>query len=191
MEAAGRGSSAGFVLTGGQSRRMGRDKALLPAGGITLVERIASRVAEAAGCVTLVGEPERYHSLGLPVVADLMEHCGPLGGVYTALKLDMAEWNLIAACDMPDLTIKLLTELLNAAKAADATCLVAQTDAGLHPLCAVYHRRALPAVEAALARKSFRMHDLLSAVAAVPWPVDNPILLRNVNTPAEWEVSHT
>lgn len=189
MGAADGTDSAGFVLTGGQSRRMGRDKALLTADGASLVERVAARVRAVAGSVTLIGAPERYQSLGLPVAADLIERCGPLGGVYTALHMTGADWNLIVACDMPDATEELLAELLRAARERDAVCLAAETNHGLHPLCAVYHRRALAAVESAIARKSLKMHDLLSGLQAIRWPVRDALLLRNVNTPAEWEAA--
>ena len=174
---------------------MGRDKALLPAGDESLVERVASRVHAAAGSVTLIGAPERYQSLGLAVAADLVENCGPIGGVFTALKITSADWNLMIACDMPDVSTELLREMLGAAAdsnaASDAACLVAQTADGWHPLCAVYHRKALPAVEAAINRKSFKMHDLIETLDALPWPVREALLVRNVNTPAEWEAART
>src|SRR5712691_8368629 len=92
---------AGFVLVGGKSSRMGRDKANLPFEGRTLVERVAAAVADAAGSVTLVGPPGRYESLGLPVIADLEPDLGPLGGIHAALSATSAAWNLIAACDLP------------------------------------------------------------------------------------------
>src|SRR5665213_1694187 len=106
---------AGFVLAGGASRRMGRDKALLPLGGGTMVEQIAARVLRVTGNVTLIGSPEKYGHLGLPVVADEIENCGPLGGLYTALRLSQAEWNVVVACDMPDVTELFLGALLDAA----------------------------------------------------------------------------
>ena len=181
----------GFVLTGGRSSRMGRDKALLPVldrstGGPTFVEQIASRVGAAAGFVTLIGAPERYSSLGLPVAADLIEGCGPIGGVYTALKISSAPWNLIVACDMPAVTTRFLAMLLAAAHDADADCFVPETGSSLHPLCAVYHRRALAALQSAIDHKSFKMHDLLGSLRTVTWPVADPSLLENVNTPIEW-----
>jgi len=64
--------SHGFVLAGGASTRMGRDKALLPFAGRTLLEHVAARVAEAAGNVTVIGPPERYGHLGLVCAADLV-----------------------------------------------------------------------------------------------------------------------
>ena len=186
----------GFVLTGGRSSRMGRDKALLPvvgstaggstAGGRTLVEQIAARVRAAAGFVTLIGAPERYGSLGLPVAADLIEECGPIGGIYTALKISSAPWNLIVACDMPAVSTGFLAALLAAAREADPDCFVPETASSLHPLCAVYHRRALATVQSAIDHKSFKMHDLLRSFRTVAWPVADPSLLENVNTPIEW-----
>jgi len=179
-------SMAGFVLTGGSSSRMGRDKALLPIEGSLLVERTAERVRTAAGSVTLIGAPGRYMHLGLPVLQDLVEGSGPIGGLHTALKTTRADWNLVVACDMPGLTAAFLSDLLAAAKQLGCTCLAPKTDSGLHPLCAVYHRRAGDAVEYAIKYKMFKMHDLLKSLDAVSWPVPDDALLENVNTPLEW-----
>jgi molybdenum cofactor guanylyltransferase len=182
-------STAGFVLTGGRSSRMGRDKALLPIEGSLLVERTAERVRAAAGNVTLIGAPGRYAHLGLPVLPDLVEdggQGGPICGLHTALKTTRADWNLVVACDMPGLTTPFLSDLLAAAKQMECTCLAPKTDSGLHPLCAVYHRRAGNAVEFAIQHKSFKMHDLLKSLGAVTWPVSDASLLENVNTPLEW-----
>ncbi len=179
-------TSAGFVLSGGRSSRMGRDKALLPIEGSVLVERTAVRVRAAAGSVTLIGAPERYGHLGLPVAADLIENCGPIGGLYTALKKTRADWNLLVACDMPGLTVEFLRELLDVARQCGSTCLVPQTESGLHPLCAVYHRRAEGAVASAIEHKRFKMHDLLEVLEAQSFPVAEAAMLENVNTPVEW-----
>ena len=197
--------TAGFVLTGGRSSRMGRDKALLPvagssavggsspagglspAGRLTMVERTAELVRAAANSVTLIGMPERYAHLGLPVVADVVEDCGPIGGVLTALTVTQADSNLIVACDMPGLTADFLLRLLAAARDFASTCLVPETASGLHPLCAVYRRGARSTVESAIAHKCFKMHDLLKVLGALSWPVADASLLRNINTPAEWE----
>jgi molybdopterin-guanine dinucleotide biosynthesis protein A len=179
-------STAGFVLTGGRSSRMGRDKALLPIEGALLVERTAERVRAAAGTVTLIGASGRYAHLGLPVLADLVEDCGPICGLHTALKATRADWNLVVACDMPSLTAGFLSDLLAAAQQLGCVCLAPQTGTGLHPLCAVYHRRSLDTVEFAIEHKRFKMHDLLKSLGAVSWPVADASLLENVNTPLEW-----
>jgi molybdopterin-guanine dinucleotide biosynthesis protein A len=177
---------AGFVLVGGRSSRMGRDKALLPLDGATLIEHIASRVREAAGNATLVGSPDRYQGLGYPVIPDRMQDCGPLGGVCTALSASRADWNLIVACDMPAVTAGFFEELFRAAEASGADCLIPETAAGLEPLCAVYHRRCGDAADRALTRNIRKMHDFVSSLHARKWPVPDPSRLLNANTPEEW-----
>lgn len=176
----------GFVLAGGASRRMGQDKALLPLGSGTMVEQIASAVRAAAGNVTILGPVDRYAHLGFPVVPDKIENCGPLGGLYTALSLTAADWNLFVACDMPDVTANFLVGLIEAAEAADADCVVPESAGKLDPLCAVYHRRVAPAAESAIHRKLFKMQDFISTLRTSRWPVPDARPLSNVNTPSEW-----
>jgi molybdenum cofactor guanylyltransferase len=145
---------SGFVLAGGGSTRMGRDKALLPYRGTTLVEHMAQAVQAAAGSVALVGDPMRYSSLGYPVHPDKFSGCGPLGGIYTALSVSSAHWNLIVACDMPGVTADVLRVLLASAQEWSGSCVVAIGPTGEpEPLCAVYHRRCLPALARAIEQK--------------------------------------
>jgi len=178
--------TAGFVLAGGASRRMGRDKALLPLDGATMIEQIAGRVRAAAGSVTIIGPVEKYGKLGFPVLPDAVEGCGPLGGVYTALANTHAEWNLIVACDMPEVTVEFLVSLLQAAAVAQADCLVPETDGQTDPLCAVYRGSVLAAAESAIHRKLFKMQDFVSTLHFVRMPVFDQRPLKNVNTPAQW-----
>ena len=179
---------SGYVLAGGRSSRMGTDKALLPIGGTTLLDHVARSVREAAGNVTIIGPPDRYSEFGYPVIRDLVENHGPLGGLYTALSATKTDWNLIVACDMPGLTAHFLDNLLQEAESSPADCLVPSKPGrtGLDPLCAVYHRRCLPAAKAALDRKLLKMQDFVSSLRVSIWPVPNPGPLENVNTPEEW-----
>ncbi len=178
-------SRSGFVLAGGKSSRMGRDKALLPFRGGTLVEAVAAAVAEAAGRVTLIGDPERYGCFGLPVVADRYPGWGPLAGIHAALTLDQADWNLVVACDMPELTPAFLRSLLEAAEAAGADCLLPKSAGLPEPLCAVYHRRILPVIQAAMERGVRKVTTGLEGLrmASPDFPES---CFRNLNTSAEW-----
>jgi molybdopterin-guanine dinucleotide biosynthesis protein A len=180
---------AGFVLVGGKSSRMGRDKALLPYRGRTLVEHIAATVGEAAGSVTLVGPPDRYAPLGFPVVADAVADCGPLGGILTVLTVTGAEWNLIVACDMPSLTAGFLDSLLLAAEESGGDCLIPASPSGqLEPLCAVYHRNCLSAVRQAIQHNQRKVTDALAGVRAVQRPVSQTAWFENLNTPQDWTI---
>ena len=177
-------SSAGFVLVGGNSSRMGQDKALVRWRNAPVVEHVAAQVREAAGSATLIGQPGRYSHLNLPCLPDRYEGRGPLGGIHSALSAHQARYNVVVACDMPDLDASLLKRLLSAARSAVAPCVFVLNGSRRHPLCAVYREDALPAVERSLQTGQLRLHDLLDALAAEPFETDT--ILRNCNTPAEW-----
>jgi molybdenum cofactor guanylyltransferase len=177
---------SGFVLAGGGSTRMGRDKALLPYRGATLVEHMAQAVHAAAGSVALIGDPVRYSSLGYPVYPDKFAGCGPLGGIYTALGVSSTDWNLIVACDMPGVTEDVLKVLLASAEESTGGCVVATGPTGEpEPLCAVYHRRCLPALARAIEGKRFKMKELVKELDSHTQPVHSSAL-ANVNTLTEW-----
>lgn len=176
----------GFVLAGGASSRMGRDKAFLAYRGTTLLEHIAGAVRDAAGNVAIIGEPARFANLGCQVFPDRSPSLGPLGGLFTALSVTQTDWNLIVACDMPGITADSLRILLKMSEITKADCVAAASSQGsVEPLCAVYHRRCLPLVARAAKDKRLKMFDLLAELR-----VDGEILdqaaLANANTPAEW-----
>jgi molybdopterin-guanine dinucleotide biosynthesis protein A len=183
--------SSGFVLAGGASKRMGQHKALLPYRGTTLIEHVAKIVREAVSSVApssvvVIGDPDRLGNLGLKVVADELPGYGPASGIYTALRVTTTDWNLVVACDMPSVTADLLRLLLLRAETAERNCVAATGPYGQpEPLCAVYHRRCLPALTRSIRDKQLRMRDFVKEIGAVWVPVDK-LALANVNTPAEW-----
>ncbi|MCP5112544.1 MAG: molybdenum cofactor guanylyltransferase, partial [bacterium] len=177
---------AGFVLVGGCSSRMGRNKALMPYRDSSLLERVAGEVASAAGSVTLVGPPEEYRDLGLPVIPDRRPGSGPLGGVEAALEASEAEWNLIVACDMPNLSAPLLGSLLDRADAEDTDCLAALSGPGrIEPLCAVWSRRCLRHVSNALDTGKRKMTDALDGLRVAAWQPGDEGWAVNLNSPED------
>ena len=159
---------------------MGRDKALLAFRGSTLLEQVAARAGEVAGPITIVGPPERYSHLGYPVIADRRPGDGPLAGIEAALLFSPSERALILACDMPDVPSELLRSLID--KSGD--CVIPRTNDGrLNPLCAVWSKALLPAVQEALSNGRLKVVDCLKGadVQEVAWTT-----LENTNTPDEW-----
>jgi molybdopterin-guanine dinucleotide biosynthesis protein A len=179
--------ASGFVLVGGKSSRMGRDKALLPWNGTTLAQHMAAIVAEAAGSATLIGDPAHYGDLGLPVFADRMPGHGPVSGIVTALAVSPTEWALVSGCDMPALSSAALRLLIQATAGTDCRCVVPIGPSGPEPLCAVYHRSCLPAIEKAIAGGRFRMRDLVNDLGASFFTGIDPACFANLNTPADFE----
>jgi molybdopterin-guanine dinucleotide biosynthesis protein A len=166
---------------------MGRDKALLLFRGGALAERVARAVELAAGSATLVGHPLRYRHLGFPAIPDAYPGEGPLGGILTALRGASAEWNLVAACDMPGLSAEFLRRLLHAAERSGGDALLPAGPSGRpEPLCAVYHRRLLPALETAFARGARKATATLQELGAAVLPILEAEPFQNVNTPEEW-----
>ena len=151
-----------FILAGGQSSRMGRDKALLEIGGKTLIERSASLCAPLVASVTLVGDPQRYAQFGLPALADRWPGAGPLGAIATALAGAHQAWCLVLACDMPNATSAWLEWLLTRAVKSPADCILAETDRGVEPLCAVYRAACAPTFATALDSGIRKVTDALA-----------------------------
>jgi molybdopterin-guanine dinucleotide biosynthesis protein A len=149
-------SLEGFILTGGQSRRMGADKSRLMLDGESFVERIARELAATTSSVTIVGgnsdlrvptpkpragEPEletRSSKLeALKSVPDVYSAWGALGGVHAALSACSAAWALIVACDFPFVTRELFARLASLADDFDAVAPI-QSDGIPQPLVALY-----------------------------------------------------
>ncbi len=176
---------AGFVLAGGHSSRMGRDKALLPWHSGSLVEDLAARVADAAGNVALIGDPRYYSHLALDCLPDLRPGQGPLAGIEAALESRRGELNLIVACDMPGLKPQWLRKLLLQMDETGAPCVATRDGAGvLHPLCAVYRGNCLAKVRNALDEGRLRLLDLMKDLETISLETEDTIW--NVNTPEDW-----
>lgn len=178
---------AGYVLTGGGSTRMGRDKALLPFRGVPLAIHVAQIVRQAAGSVTLAGKAGRFEGYGIPFLEDHHEGCGPLGGIHAILESTTAKWSLVVACDMPLLDAGFLRLLLDTAGRQDCHAVLARNRQGLpEPLCAVYRADSLVAVRAALQAGKLKIMDALNPLELVFVEPADPAWLANANTPEDW-----
>lgn len=180
----------GLVLAGGQSRRMGRDKAGLEFRGDALLERAVQALALALDDVYVSIRPDQA---GDPLraryrcIADGFTEIGPAAGILAAHQSSPGSAWLVVACDMPLLDARSLAGLIAARDAGQAaTIMVAAAEPEIQPLCAIYEPATLagfldqvkaggdPSPRAWLAR---------SAVKLFPAPAGE--VLGNVNTPAE------
>lgn len=185
---------AGYILAGGESSRMGRDKALLELAGETLVVRAARLVESVTGTPVVIGSPKLFESLGLQAIADDWPGSGPLGGIATVLRASDAPWNLVAACDLPYLTKEWLEFLIGRALASQSDALLPMNERGAEPLCAMYHKRCEPMIRAALDRGTRKVTDGLAglrveSIEPAEWKVfdSEGLLFKNMNSPADYE----
>src|ERR1035437_2601435 len=192
---------AAFILAGGASSRMGRDKGLLEFGGVPLIFRTAHLLMPIVATVTVVGSPNRYAVLGLHAIADEVVReegtsQGPLAGIASALRTTSTPWNLILACDLPYLTVDWLNWLLSRAMDSRAQIVVPRTSQGLEPLAAVYHRECAETIDAAIARGVRRVTDAVAELRSEPVHASewrgfdsDGLVLRNMNAPEDYEAA--
>lgn len=174
---------------------MGRDKALLQVANKPLVFCVVERVRPLVTQVTLVGAPERYLHLGLPVLGDCQAGAGPLAGIVTALGASRQDWNLVVACDLPYLETRFLEFLLEQTSTTPvADAIVPQTRKTWQPLCAAYHRRCLPVFQRILTSNHPKIARAFSEVRVCAVGVDelerfafSERMFKNMNTPEDYE----
>jgi molybdenum cofactor guanylyltransferase len=145
----------GFVLAGGKSSRMGRDKAALALDGHTLLEHALNVLGQVASGVCILGPRQLYAKHSLPVIEDIYPGCGPLGGIHAALSHTKTNFNLIIAVDTPFLDPKFLAFLTERALGSGAVVTTPEIAGYRQPLCSVYAREFLNIAEEALQRPAF------------------------------------
>jgi molybdopterin-guanine dinucleotide biosynthesis protein A len=182
------------IQAGGESRRMGQDKALVPFLGRPLIQRVIDRLAPIADeFIVTTNRPEDYQFLGLPLFPDLAPGRGALGGLYTALSAASQPLVAVVACDMPFVCADLLAALRDDLRATDIDLAIPRPQGGLEPFHAVYRRgTCLPHIRTALEGDKWRV-DAWFARVRIRY-LDQPELLAfdpdllcfsNVNTPEE------
>ncbi|HLW81847.1 MAG TPA: molybdenum cofactor guanylyltransferase [Candidatus Acidoferrales bacterium] len=186
-----------FILAGGRSSRMGREKGLLPLAGKPLVVHLARLVEFAGDAPIIIGPPGTYGGLGFRTIADdrhAIGADGPLVGICTALRAATRGWNLIVGCDLPFLTRDWLEFLIARALDSHADVAIPLNERGYEPLCAMYRQRCHERIAAALERGVRKVTDgltglTMAAIAPAEWKAFDPQgrLFKNVNTPADYE----
>jgi molybdopterin-guanine dinucleotide biosynthesis protein A len=186
------------VLAGGQSRRMGQDKANVEIVGRTMLERVIERLSPLFGSLMIIGgESDPGDSCTVPVHPDLRPRMGSLGGIYTAVVLSPTEHVFCAACDMPFIGKEVVEHLIRlAGEGCDAV--VPRIGGELEPLCALYSRNVRSVVERDLDCGVRRIKTTLSSLRVRVVEEEELIALDpelntffNINTPEDLEKART
>ncbi len=140
------------IEAGGESLRMGTDKALLPFLGQPLILRLLNRLAWIADEVLVTSnQPENYSFLRLTPIQDLLPGVGALGGLYTSLNAASHPYAAVVACDMPFASAELFLRELVLLRENGADSVVPRSGNGLEPFHAVYRvETCLPFVREAV-----------------------------------------
>ncbi|MEK6751653.1 MAG: molybdenum cofactor guanylyltransferase [Chloroflexota bacterium] len=145
------------IQAGGQSSRMGEDKALKPFLGRPLIQRVIERLAPIADeMIVTTNRPAEYGFLNtsprsMRLVPDLRPGRGALGGLYTAIASASHPFVAVAACDMPFASQNFFESAHRLMVKEEADVIIVKTDEGCEPFHALYRRETcLPAIEAAI-----------------------------------------
>ena len=180
------------IQAGGESRRMGRDKALVPFLGAPMIQRVCDRTASLGDeRIVTTNQAKELAFLGLPCFPDVVLDRGALGGLYTALCHAGNPLVAVIACDMPFVNPELLRFACEQIQGADVA--IPRSSDGLEPLHAVYRRETcLPAIREALDAGKWRVDAWFEKVRVrILEPAEYAHLdpeeqtFVNVNTPEE------
>lgn len=189
--------AVGVILAGGQARRMGGvDKALIPLGGMTLIERAVARASVQVSdlLINANGDPKRFAHLGLPVVPDPVGgFVGPIAGVLAGFEWmranrPEARWLASFACDCPFFPMDMVERLVAKALGERAKVAVAESGAQHHPVFAVWSAEISATPDDVLVKRGLRkMDDFIATLPNVRVRFDTDPIdpFVNINTPEE------
>ena len=173
-----------YILAGGQSSRMGTDKALVDFRGKPMIQYVADALMQRFSNITIVSNHLAHASLGFPNIPDAYEQIGPLGGIIAGLKHSATEQNLFIGCDMPLVQVSVLDKLIQESNTNPhlLPCYQGKTET----LCSIISASALPQLEQAVADNNYRLYNILLALQPLLVDVShlcsyNPF--ANINTP--------
>jgi molybdopterin-guanine dinucleotide biosynthesis protein A len=183
----------GFVLAGGKSTRMGRDKAFLAWADGTLLSHSLKLLAAVTPNVRIVGDPKKFARFGV-VIEDIYRDRGPLAGIHAALSSTTTDLNLMLAVDLPLIEPRFLQFMIGVGEDTDAIVTVPRADGVSQPLCAVYRREFAQAAELSLQAGKNKIDPLFTTVKTRIVEQDevtragfSVAIFRNLNTPEEWQ----
>ena len=183
------------IQAGGQSSRMGEDKALKPFLGRPLIQRVVERLAPIADqLIITTNRLEKYTFLDLPLFSDLKPDRGALGGLYTAIASAKHPAVAVVACDMPFASASLLEAATKLLGEEEADVVIAKSEEGYEPIHAVYRQEAcLPAIEAAIQADQWKVVAWFPQVKVRVLTAEeikrydpSGLAFWNVNTPEEF-----
>jgi len=183
-------SVSAAIMAGGRSKRMGQDKAWIELDGEPLIKRVADVLAALADEVIVVANDPRYESLGLRVVRDRWPQGGALGGIATGIGAATHDTVLVAACDMPFLSVDVWRVVLGHAGEADVV--IPKIGGEYETMHALYTKACVPEMARAIAENRLRVISFFDQVRVLP--IEEPELraadptlrsFTNVNTPEE------
>lgn len=155
--------ASGVILSGGESSRMGVNKAFIEIQGKRIIDSIVKLLSILFPEVIIVtNTPLDYACINARIVTDIFPQKGSLGGIYTGLFYSSHPHSLVVACDMPFLRREVIEYMTG--KIGSNDVVIPHLSDGYHPLHAVYSRRCLPFMERLIEKDDLRIVNFFKKV---------------------------
>ena len=170
-----------YILAGGQSRRLGRNKALVEVNGQPIIEKVVSAIPAKKENIKLVTSSfQTFRFLKLEMISDIHPGLGPIGGVHAGLVDSSFDFNFFLACDLPFISTEVIQTVLDSHASQDIFGI--RTKKGLEPLCTLYSKECISTIENQMKVKDYSLHPLFEAVPSEFIEIEDSNILFNLNT---------
>ncbi|HAG83305.1 MAG TPA: molybdenum cofactor guanylyltransferase [Cyanobacteria bacterium UBA12227] len=191
-------SFSAMILAGGQSSRMGQDKALIRVQGVPLLQRVCEIALSCTHEVFVITPwPERYQDIipeSCQIIREILwlretQPHGPLLAFAQGLAQIKTDWVLLLACDLPQLQVDILQNWGNELETTspDAIALLPRHPKGWEPLCGFYRRQCLPLLAQFINQGGRSFQQWLAQHQVQELSLPNTQILFNCNTPDDLE----
>ncbi|GHA49502.1 putative molybdenum cofactor guanylyltransferase [Salinimicrobium marinum] len=175
-----------FVLAGGKSSRMGRDKGRVLLNGKPMIAHVLETLQELELPINIIANDASYEQFGYPVFRDVVKEKGPMGGMLTAFENTTADVVFLVSCDMPFITTEVAKILMKSASQDEIVA--ALVGERIHPLFALYPVELKKSVKDLISEGNLKMTDFIlknkhTLVPSGFWKSDG--IFRNINTQQE------
>lgn len=175
----------GVLLAGGNSRRMGQDKASMLLSGKPLMDYSLEILKVCCHAQIIVSNNPLHSRENTSLIQDIIEDAGPLGGIYSALKSINSEYALVLPCDMPYISISIIMKLIQSAQNHSIT--IASCSGKTHPTIGVYSRNILKDLEKYLLAGKRKMMDFIEGqdFTTIEFSHTDQKAFTNLNSPED------
>lgn len=175
---------AAAILAGGESARMGQDKALMDWRGKTFLQHVIDEVSQLEVPIYLSGQEQKLAAFGFPVIEDSVSNQGPVVALASCFNKIKAEQILVLSCDVPQIKFSELKRLITAHQQADVTMF--QSGTKKLPLVAVYNQSCSSAFQAAMENGERKLFSVIDKLETKTIQYNGE--LHNVNSPQDLEL---
>jgi molybdopterin-guanine dinucleotide biosynthesis protein A len=183
-----------IILAGGKSKRMGKEKALLHIGELTIIDVLVKKLQNRFNKIILsTNSPGSFSFLKIPMVEDYYKNVGPLGGIHAGLLESDTEKNFVISCDLPLMSDEMIDYICN--YQSDKKIIICKVGDYIEPTFGIYSKSIVDEIEVilnlnlqyGLSPKDLSIHNAIEKIGAeiidaTKLPFYNEDIFYNMNT---------